>query len=100
MSISVIIPTYNRAETLRKTLLAYAEQSGQHGMHEVLVIDDGSKDHTASVVEECNQRFPVPLRYFIKRTRPGGQRATTPSVKRVQICCCLATTILSPALGL
>jgi len=59
--ISVIIPTYNRADTLRKTLRAYAEQSGDHQMLEVLVVDDGSKDETPSVMEELARCFPVPL---------------------------------------
>jgi glycosyltransferase involved in cell wall biosynthesis len=64
MQITVIIPTYNRAEILRKTLEAYGEQIGEHKMLEVLVVDDGSDDHTAAVVDECSRLFPVPLRYL------------------------------------
>lgn len=64
MQASVIIPTYNRAEVLRKTLVGYAEQTGDHEMCEVLVIDDGSKDHTAEVVRECMPLFSIPLRYL------------------------------------
>lgn len=64
MQVSVIIPTYNRAEILRKTLVGYAEQTGDHEMSEVLVVDDGSKDHTAEVVRECAHLFSFPLRYL------------------------------------
>jgi len=64
MSVSVIIPTYNRAEVLRKVLRGYAEQCGDHRLLEVLVVDDGSKDHTPAVVSECGHSFPYSLRYL------------------------------------
>lgn len=73
MQISVIIPTYNRAEILRKTLMGYAQQAGDHHMSEVLVIDDGSKDHTADVVRECASLFSIPLRYLHQQN--SGQAA-------------------------
>lgn len=61
-AVTVIIPTYNRAEILRKTLEGYAKQSGDHRILEVLVIDDGSKDHTRDVVEEAS-RSQARIRY-------------------------------------
>jgi len=64
MSVSVILPTYNRAAILRKSLRAYADQCGDHQMLEVLVVDDGSKDCTSTVVEQCQTFFPVSLRYL------------------------------------
>jgi glycosyltransferase involved in cell wall biosynthesis len=73
MAISVILPTYNRAETLRKTLRAYAEQRGDHQMLEIIVVDDGSKDHTSDVVEESRQSSATPIRYFRQENR--GQAA-------------------------
>lgn len=53
MKVSVIIPTYNRAEILRSTLQAYLQQSGDHRIHEILIVDDGSADHTGKVVAEA-----------------------------------------------
>jgi len=53
MRVTIAIPTYNRAETLRDTLRAYHRQTGDHRILEILVIDDGSTDHTRSVVAEC-----------------------------------------------
>jgi GT2 family glycosyltransferase len=61
-TVTVIIPTYNRAEILRQTLEGYARQRGDHRIREILVIDDGSKDHTRDVVREA--RSPFPLRYL------------------------------------
>jgi|GEM_PF-293447 len=49
MKLSVIIPTFNRAETLRTCLEKLMTQEGAD--FEVIVVDDGSKDHTADVVK-------------------------------------------------
>ena len=64
MRISVIIPTFNRADILAKTLDAYARQSRICDILEIIVLDDGSVDHTQSVIRDCCQRLPIPLRYF------------------------------------
>ncbi|EPY13413.1 glycosyltransferase family 2 protein [Paenibacillus alvei] len=47
---SVIIPTYNRGELLRSTLQSLLTQSIDKNEFEVIVIDDGSSDHTKEVV--------------------------------------------------
>jgi glycosyltransferase involved in cell wall biosynthesis len=46
--VSVVIPTYNRADLLPATLASVAGQ--QFGDYEVLVVDDGSEDDTRAVV--------------------------------------------------
>ncbi|MBM4329738.1 MAG: glycosyltransferase [Deltaproteobacteria bacterium] len=59
--ISVIIPTFNRADLLEQSLRSLVKQSlpGQH--YEVIVIDDGSQDHTREI---CNKmQRALPLRY-------------------------------------
>ena len=48
--VSVIIPTYNRAELLRACLYSVLGQS--HENLEAIVIDDGSTDHTAAFLNE------------------------------------------------
>jgi glycosyltransferase involved in cell wall biosynthesis len=63
MQVSVVIPTYNRAETLRQTLQGYAGQTGDHRILEILVVDDGSSDHTRTVAEECAAQG-LPIRYL------------------------------------
>lgn len=46
--LSVVIPTYNRLEILRRALGLLAEEGDRYGApHEVLVVDDGSSDGTA-----------------------------------------------------
>lgn len=49
MKFSVVIPTYNRASFIKKTIKSILEQS--YINFEVLVIDDGSTDNTEEVVK-------------------------------------------------
>ncbi len=49
-SISVIIPTFNRAQTLRRALDSVLKQD--YPIHEIIVIDDGSSDNTTQIIEE------------------------------------------------
>lgn len=48
-SISVITPTYNKAHMLDLTLASYLHQT--HQEFELVLVDDGSTDNTAAVVE-------------------------------------------------
>ena len=48
--VSVIIPTYNRASVLEKSIRSVLDQT--YGDLELIVIDDGSSDNTKAVVEE------------------------------------------------
>lgn len=56
-SVSVVIPTYNRAEYLRQALASVFAQS--FAPWEVIVVDDGSSDRTPEVV----QAFGAKVRY-------------------------------------
>lgn len=47
--VSVIIPTYNRADLLREALASVLAQQYPH--QEVIVVDDGSDDHTPATVQ-------------------------------------------------
>jgi len=52
MFFSVVIPTYNRADTLKMTLEALFNQSVQELDYEVIVVDDGSTDQTEKVLRQ------------------------------------------------
>lgn len=58
MTLSVVIPTFNGAETIGEQLDALARQDWQ-GPWEVVVSDNGSTDATRAVVESYAERFPT-----------------------------------------
>lgn len=64
---SIIIPTYNRAELIGKTIESVQQQL--YSNFELLIIDDGSTDNTEVVVKPyCNEH----IHYFKKE---NGERA-------------------------
>ncbi len=60
MDVSVVIPTYNRYDVLKRALASVITQT--HSPYEVIVIDDGSTDSTSQITEE----FPN-LKYFYQK---------------------------------
>lgn len=54
--VSVVIPAFNAVDTLAATLRSVAGQT--HRNLEILVVDDGSTDDTASLVEEAGATDP------------------------------------------
>ena len=60
--VSVVVCTYNSFDTLGLALDSALSQSLSAEDYEVLVVDDGSTDDTAQMVETCRTRYPN-LRY-------------------------------------
>ena len=54
--ISVVIPSFNRAEGLRTVLRAFEEQRPRDLPFEVVVVDDGSTDETPRVLADWRSR--------------------------------------------
>lgn len=73
MTVSVIIATFNRA-TLLETCLSYLERQPFNPGDEVIVVDNGSTDHTARIVADAAARFAIPVRYLYE-PRPGKSEA-------------------------
>lgn len=63
MHASIIVCTYNRADSLRDTIAALRAQKAQEDRSwEVIVVDNNSRDHTRQVVEAVQKSWPR-LRY-------------------------------------
>lgn len=74
-SLTVVVPTYNRAAVLAKALAGYLSQSSPTVIHELIIVDDGSTDRTESVVREFGDRAKFPIRYLRQPNRgPAAAR--------------------------
>ncbi len=62
--VSVVIPTYNRWDKLRRVLDGYREQSIPAADFELLVCDDGSTDETPERLREYSAGAPYALRHL------------------------------------
>lgn len=80
MDITIIIPTYNRKDILRKCLKAIYMQTYPRSNFEIIVIDDGSTDGTEKAVKEIITNSPVVLRYF-KQDNKGPAAARNVGIK-------------------
>jgi glucosyl-dolichyl phosphate glucuronosyltransferase len=62
--ISIIIPTRNRVIVLEKFLHSLTNQTLNYNNYETIIIDNGSKDGTASLVKQFTQIIPNLHYYF------------------------------------
>ena len=70
------MPAYNEAARLPLTLPKMAQFSERQGSVELLIVDDGSKDSTAAIVQEFAARYP-----FARLLQNPGNRGKGYSVR-------------------
>lgn len=75
MRISIVIPAYNEENTIRDVLDALLCEVPE--VHEVIVVDDGSRDRTADLAEEFGREHPQVhvLRQPVNRGKTAALRA-------------------------
>ena len=72
--ISIIIPVYNQAQKLTKTLASIAKQTYQD--YEVIIVNDGSRDQVDNVFANYYQKLETENRYlFINQNNQGAPAA-------------------------
>jgi glycosyltransferase involved in cell wall biosynthesis len=81
--ISVIICTFNRANSLQQTLQSLQEMPSLDFPWEVLVVDNNSSDHTQQVVEACIRDFGLPLTYVFE-TQQGLSAARNTGIREAR----------------
>lgn len=74
-NISVIIPTYNRRDTIERCISSVIKQS--YPAYEIIVVDDGSKDGTIDIIE-LKYKNNVKL---VKQKHKGAQAARNLGIK-------------------
>jgi lipopolysaccharide/colanic/teichoic acid biosynthesis glycosyltransferase/GT2 family glycosyltransferase len=72
--ISIVVPAYNAADTLGICLCALNQQTVPREQYEVIVVDDGSTDGTASIAEVAGARV-------IRQTNRGTAAARNAGVE-------------------
>jgi cellulose synthase/poly-beta-1,6-N-acetylglucosamine synthase-like glycosyltransferase len=73
VTISVIIPAYNASPSLAKTLKALSKQNCFQP-YEVIVVDDGSTDNTAKIVEQFEHESPHFFYIYQNNAGPAAAR--------------------------
>ena len=68
IKISVIVPVYNVENYLRKCLYSLVNQTLQE--IEILMVNDGSTDHSQEIIDEFQTDFPLKIKAFKKEN--GG----------------------------
>lgn len=68
-AISLVVPTRNRAYTLRKVLPSYFEQEG---VREIVLIDDAGTDDVAEVFARIGTAYPGVERTYWRNDQRGG----------------------------
>lgn len=68
--ISIVIPTFNRAESLSRSIESVIGQTLDAEDYEIVIVDDNSKDETQTIAENFVQQFPGFVRYL--RTKHAG----------------------------
>ncbi len=75
MQVSVIIPTYNRAQRLGKAIDSVLAQS--HQDFELIVVDDGSEDNTDELIENYNSDI-----VYIRQENSGAAAARNRGIEK------------------
>ncbi|RXH54597.1 glycosyltransferase family 2 protein [Granulicella sibirica] len=78
--VSIVVPTYNRAYCIRKTLDSVVAQT--HTNWEVLLVDDGSTDNTCALIAEAYGAEPR-IRY-IHQANAGVSHARNTGIRAAQ----------------
>ncbi len=81
LKISVIIPTYNRASLVKRAIRSVLSQT--YSPLEVIVIDDGSTDGTAELINQhfLQQDYRTTIRYF-RQENEGISAARNQGIRR------------------
>ncbi len=78
--ISIIIPTYNRAQLLPLTLDSFLAQNYLKDRYEIIVADNNSKDNTCEIVAHYVNKLDTPIKYIFEE-RQGVHYARNSAAK-------------------
>lgn len=68
---SIVIPVYNRKDEIVRCLQSVINQTYDQGHYEIIVVDDGSTDRTAEVVQLFVEKYPELIKLHIFEENRG-----------------------------
>ncbi|MBZ2166167.1 glycosyltransferase family 2 protein [Methanobacterium spitsbergense] len=74
--VSIIIPTYNRANLITRAINSILDQS--YTNYEIIVVDDGSTDNTKEVIQRFNEDK---INYYVHKKNRGAAAARNTGIK-------------------
>ncbi len=78
MTVSAIIPVYNRQKTIERAIVSVLKQT--HPVHEIIIVDDCSTDNTVQIVEELACRDSR-VKLICHNTNKGAQAARNTGIR-------------------
>ena len=82
--VSVIIPSFNRANTVGITLDSFIYQNYPKEMYEIIVVDNNSTDNTKSVIKSyCDNNRNIDIKYLFE-SRQGVHYARNSAAKHAK----------------
>ena len=79
VDVSVIVCTYNRAESLRETIESLSKQKTDGCSYEVIVVDNNSKDHTKNIAQSFNGKVK-----YVFESRQGLSYARNTGIREAK----------------
>jgi glycosyltransferase involved in cell wall biosynthesis len=64
--VSIIIPTYNRAGIIEKSLNSLLLNNASTNSFEVILVDDGSTDTTFDIIKSLERTYTIPIVYILQ----------------------------------
>lgn len=83
MFVSIIIPTYNRANLIGITLESLLNQTYPKDLYEILVVDNNSTDNTPEVIRQWVEKSEGLIQYFME-PRQGSHFARNGIIKKTR----------------
>jgi len=81
MTLSVVIPTYNRADLLTRCLESLMKQEAMPDGVEIIVVDNRSTDHTKETVHDFMARYPEHNVHYVYEPTVGSSIARNTGYK-------------------
>ncbi len=82
LPITVIIPSYNKEDTIKECIYSVLNQNYPRNLINILVVDDRSKDKTVEIVKEITKKEKN-VKLIVKKEHSGKVKSLNIALKRI-----------------